>query len=67
MMPFPSGTHLVVDETALEPGQLNERGVRNLTALGHLVQGQKVHYDFHYHTAEFDCNLVGYLLPWQWD
>lgn len=53
-----TGTHLVVDETVLTPGQLNEQGVKNLTALGNLIQWQKLHYDFQYHTSEFECNVV---------
>ena len=53
-----TGTHLLVDETALTPGQLTEVGVKNLTALGNLIQWQKVTYDFQYHTSEFECNLV---------
>lgn len=53
-----TGTHVLVDETSLSPGQLSETGVKNLTALGNVTQWQKVHYDFHYHTSEFSCNLV---------
>ena len=53
-----TGTPLIVDETALSPGRLNEVGVANLTALGNVLQWQKVNYDFHYHTAEFECDLV---------
>lgn len=53
-----SGTHLLLDETALEPGQLSEVGVRNLAALGHVIQRQTVTYDFQYHTTEFECDLV---------
>ena len=30
----------------LSPGQLNEKGVRNLTILGTLIQWQKLDYDF---------------------
>ncbi len=52
------GTHLLVDETVLTPGQLSEVGVQNLTALGNLIQWQKVSYDFQYHTAEFESNVV---------
>ncbi len=52
------GTHLLADETALSSGQLTEVGVSNLTALGNVIQWQKVTYDFQYHTTEFDCNLV---------
>ncbi len=57
------GTHLVVDETALTPGQLSEVGVQNLTALGNLIQWQKVSYDFQYHTAEFETNVVREAVP----
>ena len=53
-----AGTHLLVDETALEPGRLSEVGVRNLAALGHVVQRQTVEYDFQFHTTEFECDLV---------
>ncbi len=52
------GTHLLVDETVLTPGLLSEVGVQNLTALGNLIQWQKVSYDFQYHTAEFESNVV---------
>ena len=52
------GTHLLVDETALEPGRLSEVGVRNLAALGHVIQHQTVTYDFQFHTTEFECDLV---------
>ncbi len=52
------GTEVIVDETVLQPGQLSDGGVKNLTALGNVVQWQKVQYDFQYHTSEFECNLV---------
>ena len=57
-LPLQTGTHLIVNEMAMGPGQLGERGVANLTALGCVVQWQKVKYDFKYHTQEFECNLV---------
>ena len=56
--PPKSGTNLVLDETAMVPGRLDEAGLRNLEALGCLVQWQKVRYDFHFHTADFDCDIV---------
>lgn len=37
-----AGTVLVVDETALQPGTASATGVRNLQALQHLVEWQKV-------------------------
>lgn len=52
------GTEILVDETVLKPGQLSEVGVANLTTLGNLVQWQKLKYDFQFHSAEFDCDLV---------
>ncbi|XP_064382402.1 mini-chromosome maintenance complex-binding protein-like isoform X2 [Halichondria panicea] len=62
LLQLTDGTHLVVDETALTPGQLSEVGVQNLTALGNLIQWQKVSYDFQYHTAEFETNVPVLLL-----
>ncbi|KAJ6669007.1 hypothetical protein lerEdw1_007816 [Lerista edwardsae] len=52
-----SNTSLVIDETLLEQGQLDTRGVHNVTALGHLITWQKVDYDFNYHRMEFPCNI----------
>lgn len=52
------GTHLLLDETAMLPGQLQEQGIKNVKALGDAIQWQRVHYDFKYHTAEFPCNIV---------
>ncbi|NXD65828.1 MCMBP protein, partial [Eolophus roseicapillus] len=52
-----SNTSLVVDETQLEQGQLDTKGVHNVTALGNLITWQKVDYDFSYHQMEFPCNI----------
>ena len=53
-----AGTLLVVDETQLSPGQLNEQGVKNLAALCHLSRWQRVYYDFRYYSTEFSCDIV---------
>ena len=53
-----AGSHVLVDETALSAGQLNQDGVKNLTALGNVIQWQKLNYDFLFHTAEFHTDLV---------
>ncbi|KAM4635894.1 mini-chromosome maintenance complex-binding protein [Discoglossus pictus] len=50
-------TSLMVDETLLEQGQLDTKGVHNVTALGNLITWQKVDYDFSYHRMEFPCNI----------
>ncbi len=52
------GTHLIVDETVMKPGQLDKEGVANIAALGGVVQSQRVKYDFKYYQQEFDCDLV---------
>ncbi|XP_014847785.1 PREDICTED: mini-chromosome maintenance complex-binding protein [Poecilia mexicana] len=52
-----SSTSLFLDETQLEPGQLDTTGVRNVTALGNLITWQKVDYDFNFHQMEFPCNI----------
>ena len=52
------GTHFLLDEMALEPGRLEEKGVKNMAALGRVVQWQKVQYDFQYYTTDFSCDLV---------
>ncbi|KAL8579010.1 hypothetical protein ACOMHN_035949 [Nucella lapillus] len=52
-----AGTHLVLDETALENGQLDPQGVNNVAALGNVIQWQKVTYDFQYHTQDFTTDL----------
>ncbi|GAQ93090.1 hypothetical protein KFL_012920010 [Klebsormidium nitens] len=47
-----AGTVLVVDETALQPGTASATGVRNLQALQHLVEWQKLEYDFQWYTVD---------------
>lgn len=50
-------TNLVIDETKLEPGQLDTTGVRNIQALGNLISWQKVEYDFNFHKQDFLANV----------
>uniref|UniRef100_A0A670YZF6 Mini-chromosome maintenance complex-binding protein n=1 Tax=Pseudonaja textilis TaxID=8673 RepID=A0A670YZF6_PSETE len=52
-----NSTSFVIDETLLEQGQLDTKGVHNVKALGHLITLQKVDYDFSYHQMEFPCNI----------
>lgn len=55
-------TNIVVDEMALEAGQLNGNGVKNVTALGNVISWQKLEYDFNYYKAEFTTNLLVLIL-----
>ena len=53
LLQLPKHTHLILDETAMSDGQLMPEGVKNLTAVGHLINWQKLEYDFNYHQIEF--------------
>eukprot|EP00794_Sanderia_malayensis_P005228 gene5228-5885_t len=56
------GTHLVLDETVMEPGQLDTNGVQNVTAIGNVVQWQKVEYDFSFHKCDMPTDLTVLVL-----
>ncbi|XP_064118648.1 mini-chromosome maintenance complex-binding protein-like [Macrobrachium nipponense] len=55
-------THFIVDETALTAGQLDSKGVQNLTALGNVINWQKIDYDFQYHPIEQHTNIPVLIL-----
>lgn len=55
-------THLVIDETALTEGQLEPRGVANVTALGSLLRHQTVNYDFNFHQLAFNADIPTLVL-----
>ncbi|KAK3598677.1 hypothetical protein CHS0354_006350 [Potamilus streckersoni] len=57
LLQLSSGTELVIDEMALQQGQLNPDGVKNIQALGNLITWQKVEYDFSYHRQDFHANV----------
>ncbi|KAJ2944134.1 hypothetical protein O0L34_g18103 [Tuta absoluta] len=52
-----AGTHLVLDETVMSAGRLDHAGVTNVAALGHLINNQRVEYDFKYYKMEFDADV----------
>lgn len=51
------GTHLVLDETKLSAGKLNEAGVRSVGAISNIIKHQKVNYDFNYYQMEYECDI----------
>eukprot|EP00741_Cyanophora_paradoxa_P016837 tig00020943_g16261.t1 len=53
-----AGTHLLVDETAMDEGKLQERGVKNLGALAMAMQRQVCAYDWAYYTTEFPLDVT---------
>lgn len=57
VLQLPSGLHMVLDETKMESGKLDSDGVHNLTAIGNVMQWQKVEYDFKFNKVDIDTNL----------
>ncbi|KAF2902596.1 hypothetical protein ILUMI_03592 [Ignelater luminosus] len=57
LLQLSNNTHLVLDETKLTPGHLNESGVKAVSALADIIKHQKVTYDFNYFPMEFDCDI----------
>lgn len=55
-------THLVLDETKMEQGNLDATGVNNISALGHLIKTQRVEYDFKYYKMDFDSDISVLIL-----
>ncbi|KAJ6806447.1 mini-chromosome maintenance complex-binding protein [Iris pallida] len=51
------GTHLTMDETSLQDGALNSNGVENVRLLKHLMNWQKVEYDFEYYKLEMAADV----------
>jgi hypothetical protein len=62
MLQLAEGTHLTLDETALEAGTLNATGIQNLASLKHLLEWQKVEYDFQFYKMEMPADLPVLIL-----
>ncbi|XP_078177648.1 E2F target protein 1 (ETG1) [Carex rostrata] len=56
------GTHLTFDETVMQSGTLNSKGVENVQLLKHLMEHQTVEYDFQFYklemAAEVQCLII---------
>ncbi|KAK9721279.1 hypothetical protein K7432_003543 [Basidiobolus ranarum] len=57
MLQVSDGTTLLVDETALDEGNLNDSGVRNINELHSVLQTQELTYVFPYYEMKFPVNL----------
>lgn len=53
-----NGTTMLVNETALSAGQLNDQGVKNMAALQSLVDKMLLPYDFHYYNMDFPQDVA---------
>jgi len=57
LLQLPPGASILIDETQMQPGQLNETGLLNLKALCDLIETQKVYYDFKFQSVEMFANF----------
>lgn len=57
MLQLPEKFELVLDETKLNAGELNSKGLMNFNSIKDIISSQKVNYDFNYHQQEFPTNL----------
>lgn len=57
LLQLPDDTHVLVDETKMTSGTLQERGVRNMAALHELTLRQELNYEFNYFRIPYHANL----------
>ncbi|XKL60298.1 hypothetical protein PGB90_001314 [Kerria lacca] len=57
-----SKTHIVIDETKLEPGTLMDTGIQNVQALSNVINSQKVEYDFEFYKLPFMTDVSVLIL-----
>lgn len=50
-------THLILDETKMNEGQLNNQGCLNVMALQKLFREQVIQYDFGYYPVSYNTNI----------
>ncbi|XP_017779781.1 PREDICTED: mini-chromosome maintenance complex-binding protein [Nicrophorus vespilloides] len=53
-----ANTHLVLDETKLSTGKLNEAGVRAVNTIANAIKSQTMEYDFGYYKMDYECNIA---------
>ncbi|POM62085.1 hypothetical protein PHPALM_28796 [Phytophthora palmivora] len=53
-----NGTTMLVNETALTAGQLNDQGVKNIAALQSLIDKMLLPYDFQYYNMDFPQDVA---------
>jgi hypothetical protein len=62
LLQLAQGTILVVDETRMQPGQLGEKGIKNLSALQSVVGHQVVPFDFQFYEQPFPTDTPALIL-----
>lgn len=57
MLQLPVDFNLIIDETQLDTGKLDQKGLMNFNSLRDIITWQKLSYDFSYHQQEFSTNM----------
>lgn len=54
---LPLNSHLIIDETKMECGQLTTLGLNNIKLLQDLLQQQILKYEFHIYQLDYQCDI----------
>lgn len=50
-------THLILDETRLEPGKLESKGIEAVQHIATLIRKQQITVDFKFYQINYDANI----------
>ncbi|UJR37826.1 hypothetical protein I4U23_030516 [Adineta vaga] len=54
---LPFNSHLLIDETKMECGQLTTLGLNNIKLLQDIIRQQTLKYEFHVYQLDYDCDI----------
>lgn len=57
LLQLPQHTHLMLDETKMNTGELQANGVNAISSLAYLIRRQTVKYDFEIYQLDFESNI----------
>lgn len=57
LLQLSKNTRLIIDETKLTPGKMNESGVRAIGALANIIKQQQLPYDFKFYKMDFEVDI----------
>ncbi|XP_045470802.1 mini-chromosome maintenance complex-binding protein [Harmonia axyridis] len=57
LLQLSANTSLILDETKLQPGKLNQAGITALQAIAKVITDQTLSYNFNYYSVNFDCDI----------
>lgn len=62
LLQLPKHTHLILDETKLESGKLDQAGCLAVADLSELIKSQEISYDFQFYKIPFHTNIPVIIL-----